>query len=239
VPTGQTVINNALTKLAINEPGGTPSVSDSTQALAELNNQWSSWGIDEGLIFSQQIVTKVLSAATTPNTIGTGASINTPAPSRVYKAYIAGTNRNELKLVDAATYFAHNDLTASAVTPDEVYVDFNVDPTTGFANVYTWPVQSGAPTLNLLVGTPFSTWTLVTNYLLPPGYQDAIEWALAFRLAPTLGAIVPPQILQTVMEEGQKAEQRLRQFNRSNRQLPAGSEQLPPLQEQAAAKGSQ
>lgn len=237
MPTGQTVINNALTKLAINELGATPSVSDSTSALAELNNLWSDWSIDEGLIFAQIIVSKALAAATTPNTIGTGGSINTQFPPRVYGAYIAGTNRNELRVVDAKTYFGHNDLTASAVTPEEVYVDFNVDPTTGFANVYTWPVQSGTPTLNLLVACTFAAWALATNYIIPPGYQDAIEWALAFRLAPSFGAIVPPQILQTVMDQGQKAEQRLRQYNRANRQLQAGTEQLPPLQEAIAAKG--
>lgn len=237
MPTGQVVINNALTKLTINELGGTPSVTDSTAALSELNNQWGSWGIDEGLIFSQIILTKALAAGVTPNTIGTGGSINAQSPPKVYAAYIAGTNRNELKIVDAKTYFGHNDLTASAVTPDEVYIDFNVDPTTGLGNVYTWPIQSGTPTLNLLVSVPFQAWALAVNTILPPGYQDAIEWALAFRLIPSFGAIVPPQIQQSVMAEGQKAEQRLRQMNRANRQLPAGSEQLPPLQESIAAKG--
>lgn len=237
MPTGQTIVNNALTKLAINELGGTPSVSDSTAALSELNNMWGSWGVDEGLIFAEQIVSHALAASTPSYTIGPGGLFAVvQGPSRVYGAFIAGQPRVMLKVVDAAQYWAHHDLAATAVIPDEVYVDFNIDPTTGLAKVYVWPTTTGSPTLDILVGCPFAVWALAVNYLLPQGYQDAIEWALAFRLVPSFGAIVPQQILQTVMAEGTKAEQRLRQFNRANRQLQTGLEQLPPLQESVAAQ---
>ncbi len=235
MPTGQAVINGAFGKLGILELGGTPSASDSGVALNELNNQWNGWGIDEGLIYAEIILSKALTAATTPNTIGTGGSINAQSPPRVYSAYInTASGRNELKVVTAAQYNSHNDLAAAAVCPDEVYVDFNVDPTTGLANAYTWPVQTGTPTLNLLVSAPFVAWALAVNTILPPGYQDAIEWALAFRLIPAFSMMIPPQMAQTIAAEGQKSELRLREMNKATRQLQPGMEQLQPPQPKVA-----
>ncbi len=52
MPTGQAIINSALTAIGILEQGGTPSVSDSVDALSELNAAWNAWGIDDGLIYA-------------------------------------------------------------------------------------------------------------------------------------------------------------------------------------------
>lgn len=233
--TGQTLVSNALTKLTINELGATPSASDSTSALNELNNMWGSWGIDDGLIPAVGPITKALTANVGSYTIGAGATFNIANPGRVYAAYIAVTgNRNEVKVVDAKTYFSHNDLAAAAGTPDEVYVDFNIDPATGFGTVKLWPIQTGTPTLELTVSQSFVAWTLGGAQFIAEGYQDAVEWALAWRLIPMFGPIVPQQIAETVMQEGQKAEQRLRQMNRANRQLQTGTEQLLPPGESPA-----
>ncbi len=144
MPTGQVIVTNALTTLGINEQGAVPSASDSVDALAELNSMWQAWGIDEGLIYALTSVTKALTANVGSYTIGTGAAFNTTLPSRIYRAFITSTgNRNEIEIVNAEKYYSHNDLTAAAATPDEVYPDFNVDPTTGFASVRLWPIQTG------------------------------------------------------------------------------------------------
>ncbi len=229
MPTGTTIVTNALTILGIVEQGGTPSASDAQDGITELNQMWDAWGIDEGLIFAVQQVSKALTAATASMTIGSGATWNIPVPNRVYKAFITTTgNRNEIKVVSSDTYFAHNDLTASATTPDEVYIDFNVSPTTGFATVYTWPVQSGTPTLELTVGTTFTLWDSSTNIDIPQGFQDAITYALAWRLINRFGMIVPQTIQQSVAGLAEKAELRIREMTKINRQLPAGAEMLQP-----------
>lgn len=241
MPTGTVIVTNALTKLGIVELGASISASDLAAGLSELNNQWQAWGIDEGLIFAVQTTLYALTGGTGTYNIGPGATapFNVPAPARIYQAaFVTAGGRNELEIVDRAKFFSHNDPNAAAVAPDELYPDFNISPTTGFATLNLWPIPSvSAASLELEAAAVFTAWTASANYLLPQGYQDAIEWALAFRLIPLFQMIVPPQIAQTVQQEGIKSEQRLRQMNLINRKLPIGTEQLPPLQEAAAAKG--
>ena len=84
---------------------------------------------------------------------------------------------------------------------------------------------------------PFTNWTLVTNYQLPPGYQDTIEWALAFRMLPTFGVAVQQQVAAVVQAEGVKAEARLRKSNQINRQLPDAAVMVPSEQPKPGPQG--
>lgn len=296
MPSGQTIINNALTILGINEQGGSPSASDSVDALVELNSMWEAWGIDEGLIFAVLSAQYSLTAYIGAYTIGVGGTFKAARPSRIYKAVVVsgltfsgtttstsktittantqglglgqalsgtgiaantvitgivdntsigisiaatasgtvtitalGANRNELKIVEAEAYYAHNDLGALASTPEELYPDFNVD-SSALATLRLWPVPTfsgGAPKLELETGVTFATWTLVANYNLPQGYQDAIQYALAMRLIPRFGMIVPQEIAQVVMAVGAKAEQRIREANAVNRLRPPEAMAVP------------
>lgn len=225
--TGQQIVNAALTILGILMPGGTASGSDSTDLLAELNAMWDAWQIDAGLIFSILKVTGALSANVASYTIGTGATINVDRPSKIFSAFIVATvgsasNRNELKIVSAAEYYRHNDLAASASTPDELFPDFNVAKATNFGTVYLWPVPTvpTATSLELEVGVPFFTWDLATTVYIPYGYLDALQYALAWRAIPRFGAAVMPNIAEYVSNIGSKAEARIRAMNAQNLQTP-------------------
>lgn len=228
--TGQQMVNSALTILGILEQGGTPSASESQDGLYELNGMWNAWGIDEGLIFGVQSITKALTAAVPSYTVGPAGAFVTPAPSKIYQAFIVASDgsRNEIEVVNAARYYAHNDLAASAVTPDEVYPDFNVISSTGLVTIYLWPVPSGTPTLQLITGAEFTTWTLNGTYYVPQGFLDAIQYALAWRLIPRFGVVVPQQIAQEVAMLGEKSELRIREMNKANRLLQPGTEMLAP-----------
>ena len=238
MPSGQVIVNGALTTLGILEQGGTPSTSDSTDALNELNNLWGSWSIDEGLIMAERSEQFALTSSIGSYTIGPTGVFSTQTPARLYKAFFVNAGgRNELDVVNAERYYSHNDLSAAAVAPDECYLDFNIDSVTGLESVKIWPVVSVSSTfLELLMGAKFVTWNLVTNYNIPPGYQDAINYALAFRLIPRYGVAVNPEIVQTVTVEAQKAELRLRTANAMNRQRPLESMFLQPPQPAAAAR---
>lgn len=237
MPTGQVIVTGALTTLGISQQGGTPSASDSTDALNELNNQWDAWGIDEGLIYSILPVGPLaLVASTASYTIGTGATFNVPRPSRIYKAFLravvgAAIARKELNIVEALEYFAHGDLSAASASPDELYPNYDVDAS-GFAKLYLYPVPTcpTATTLELEAAVPFTAWTLVDNTFLPKGYQDAINYALAFRLIPRFGAIVPDQVQKMVIANGMKAEERIRAMNAINRKLTPTAAKVPTTQ---------
>lgn len=238
--TGQQVVNGALTALGILEQGGTPSVSDSTDMLTELNNAWDAWGIDEDFIFAeqQQPFAWVANAQSVPVGPAAGAPFNIPVPSRVYRAYWTDSIgvRTEIEVVNTAKYARHKDLFASAKAPDEVYLDFNVASDKGDISMALFPVPNLNGTLELNTAALFSAWTLNGNYAIPQGFADTLNYALAWRGLPRFGAIVQQQVAEVVRDLGLKAEGRIKEMNAINRQRPlppnppmnAGAGQLPP-----------
>lgn len=234
--TGQTVVTNALVTIGVYGMGEIPSVSDSNDALAELNDMWEAWGVDEGLIFAvqKQVFAWPLNVASNP--IGTTATapFNVALPTRLYAAYwipMSGP-RVPLRLVNSTTYYEHRDLSASsALSPDELYADWLVSQSGNNSNLSLWPVPAAAGSLEIDTGAPFSTWTLNGVYALPLGYQDAINYVLASRLIPRYGVVVNEQIAARVDEKAQGAEDRIRQMNLVNRQMKPGSEVNPVMAE--------
>ena len=162
---------------------------------------------------------------------GTGFTVNVTTVST------PGQNRTELEIIEASTYRAHNDLSASAQTPDELYPDFVVDQD-GLMRLYLWPIQNVASTLELDTAVPFTSWTLTNPYSIPNGMEDPIEWALAWRAMSGFGQAIDQATAQMVAANGEKAEMRLREMNKFNRKLPAGMEAAPAPQP-AAQPGRQ
>lgn len=222
-PTGQQIITNALTYLGINEQGGVPNTSDSNAALEILNSTWDGWGIDEGLIYAVTTTQYALTSGTGSYSFGpTGvAPFNVTPPSRIYKAvFVSATNRTPLRIVSQEEYFSHGDLAAAAKQPEEVYYDWNLAPGTGNGTIYLWPVQNVAGSnLELETANKFVAWALGTAYFIPPGYQDAIEWVLAFKCLPMFGVAVSQAVAQMVTANALKGEARLREMNALNRKL--------------------
>ena len=155
------------------------------------------------------------------NTSATISNAATATATLTGTIYATTGNRNEIRIVEAGKYYDHNDLGATARTPDEIYPDYLSSGSTGTMNLYLFPVPSTVPiAIELDMAVNFSTWALATNYNIPPSVQDAIEWATAFRLLSTFGVAVMPQVAQIVAAEGQKSEARLRATNSFNRQMP-------------------
>lgn len=232
MPTGQQLINGALTDIMILEQGGTPNASDSTSALNELNNQWDGWGIDDGLIYGTLAKSYVWPLNTSTVAIGPAAAapFNVAPPTRVYEAYFATPNvpRRKLKLIPRELYFDHADLSASsALAPEELYIGWGIDGATGDFNMSAWPMVSVNWTLELEQAIPFFTWDLATNFFVPPGYKDPIQKALAYRLLSQFGSAVQPQVAEVVMRLGMAAEARIREMNRINRLMQPGMERQP------------
>ncbi len=123
MPTGQQIIDNALTILGILGQGETPSNSDTTDALGELNSAWDAWGIDEGLIYAQISQRFPLTAnigqytigqvqAAPPLGVGAVPMFNAQRPSRIYNAYITfatGGAISTSSLGDGGQGYAVND----------------------------------------------------------------------------------------------------------------------------------
>lgn len=128
-----------------------------------------------------------------------------------------GTNRSPLEIVGATEYFAHNDLSASATTSDEIYFDYAM----GILKAYLFPVCS-CPTATFLEARTWqaiAVFALETNVDLADGYEDAIVYALAYRCIPRYGAVINPEVAATVTAIGVTAKDRIKKLNVENRLL--------------------
>ena len=225
MPYGQVLINNALTILGILEQGGTPSNSDAADALVTLNSYWEAAGIDEGWIYAVQQQQCTWTATHASAGIGpTAASpFNVAVPSRIYNAtFVLSTGvRVPLNIVPQEHYFGHHDLTAAALVPDELYYDYNIDPALGSGTLYLYPAPSSTGAkLELENAATFADFTLAGLYMLPQGFQDALQEILAWKLLTHYGAAIAQQTAEVVRENGTKAEQRVRAMNARNRMIP-------------------
>lgn len=161
--------------------------------------------------------------------IGAGLTFN------VTNATNGGQQRTMLKIVNADTYYGHRDLSATTFTPDELYPDYLPD-VDGFTRLYFYPIPSNTspPAVEIVTAVGIALWTLGGNQFVPQGYRDLIENALAYRLLSFFG-IQDQAIIDNITAKGLKAESRMREMNKRNRQLMAGSELPPAVQEQAEA----
>jgi len=225
--TSQVIITNAISALGMCEQGGTPSVSDSNDALARLNMLLGQWRIQEMFIWSVGLSTSSLVANQRSYQIGPGAADfgTLPRPDYIEDAYIglAGPNpaktvNHELRLIGQPEYNAKADLNAAAAIPEELYND-RASP---FSTLYLYPVPRCATATTLLLATwaQIADWPdLVTAVDLPDGYAEAITNALAIRLAPMFGAAVATEVMQVCSGLAQQAEQNIRALNAKARGL--------------------
>ncbi len=155
MPTGQTIINNALTALNILDAGGAPSGSESTDLLGELNTMLDGWATEETLVPSvrtdQYPLTANLNpyalgpvtAATAGNLLGTKTAIsaisNAAAAVMTYAALTPALASTQLVLISG---FTGNWAPANGVWPITV-----ASPTT-----FSIPIDSTG--FGVIAGTP-------------------------------------------------------------------------------------
>jgi len=237
MPTGQQIVSNALLSLGLLDAGGSPSASESTDLLQELNTQVDAWGTDELLIPSITKTQFALTANQASYTYGTGGNFNAARPVRVDQAVFvatvgAGTTRKPLRIVGSTEMFAHADSAAAATSAEQVYFDYA--NAAGLMKAYFYPVPS-CPTASFAefeTWTPIAAFALATNVTLPPGYQDALQQSLAFRCLSRYGSAVSQATAQVVADLAKSAKARIMKLNQENRVLPR--ELLADAQQQGA-----
>lgn len=177
-----------------------------------------------GLYIGQSVVGAGVPQGAVILSISTNVSITISANATATAAVTllaGGNDRNPLDIIEALKYYSKNDLGATAQTPQELYPDYNADAN-GFGRLYLWPIPLLVDPgfLELDSAVTFSAWALGTNYNIPQGYRDWLNYGLASRLLPRYGAAVDKSIAEYVMMRAEKAEARLRAANAFNRRLP-------------------
>ena len=242
-----TVTGGAPTASSIGDPGTGYAVNDTGVVLGASGTN-STYVVNA--VNAQGGVTNVTLMGGTGYSAGNGKQTQTAGGQpgsgigltvNITTVSAEGQTRTDLNIVSAPTYFGHRDLSASSLTPDELYPDFNPDQD-GFMRLHLWPVpnQNVTSTCEIDINVNFSQWSLTGSYTLNWGYLDALQYVLAYRLAARFGALVNPATLQQIGGLAMKAEERLRQMNTINRKLPEGAaatpQVTPPPQQQPAGR---
>lgn len=216
----QILINNALVNLGILEQGGTPSVSDSNEALTRLNYMLQQWRIQNKFVPSISSTPYALTATQAIYPIGPAATapFNVPRPTFIQRASIQLSTGPivPVRLITQEEYRAITDLTATAAYPQVLYND-RASPA---SNLYLWPTPTGTPNLILDAWFQLASFaTLATTADLPDGYPEAISNALAVRLLSMFGVAVAQPVAEVVSALAKQAEAAIVELNAAARGL--------------------
>jgi len=198
--TAQDLIKGAYRSIGVIGRGKTLSSFLGQQGLEALNQMLGMWSTQSFLIPSRTSEDIAIPSFAISFTIGTGGELNTTRPIEIVDGYIsAGGTDYPLTIFTLGEF---NDITYknSGNLPGrmwyepsyplgKVFFDCKID------DAYTLHIESYKPLSSLA--------TLSTSFSLPEGYEEAIKFNLALRLAPENGKN-PSAIVVGLATEGVK-----------------------------------
>jgi hypothetical protein len=174
------LISSSLRKLSILGAGENLTAEDATDGLNSLNQMLSSWSADGQVIFSRSVDSIPLTSGLQTYTMGIGGAINTARPAGITQATInLGSTVYMLNIWNSNVISTQGFPTLQGI-PSDIYVN-NGNP---LLTLQLYPVPIGGLTLNIYSMKPLSSLALNDTVDLPPGFEEAIIYNLAVRIAP-------------------------------------------------------
>lgn len=182
--TGRDIVTSALKKIGALAPGESLDASEAVDGLSELNRMLGSWSNEHLLIYSRVREQLALTASDGVYTMGSSGDLNTTRPVAFDEvAILDGTSELPVRIVSLSEWQAIQ-VKDSDGTPSVLFDDGGYPLRT----LRLYPRPSQAYTLVLWSTKPLTQIaTLDTELSLPPGYEDALVYNLAIRLAPEYG----------------------------------------------------
>lgn len=186
--TGLDLVSAALRKIGAVASGETVDAASSTDALAELNRMLATWSTEGLLIYSKVRETFTLTGGVGSYSMGPGATLDTTRPMKIVDAAISISGLEYRLRVITVDEYARVTLKSLQGIPGYLYPEGTYPNET--LNLY--PVPTTNYTLVTYSAKPLSSVaTLSATISFPPGYEDALVYNLAVRLAPEYGRQVP------------------------------------------------
>ncbi len=191
--TATTIITSALDLIGAYGVGESLSADDAASGLRRLNAMMSSWAIQPQTIpvIRREVFDVVANQST--YTIGSGADFNTSRPSMLTNAaLLLNTSSPAIEIPIA---ILTDDMYAAIAIKTQTNVQFTsiyYNPTfttSGWGTIFLWPVPTTAAN-DVVIYRPeqLSEFTnLTAQYQVPNGYEEALSYNLAARLAAPFG----------------------------------------------------
>lgn len=185
------LIKRTLRKINVYQPGEDITPEDFTDCLEELNAMLDSWSNNSLIAPTKTRISEVLVASQASYTIGTGGDLNVARPSRIEHAFVRDGGGNDCALTEIGLgQYNSIGLKTSTGLPSQYYFE-NSSP---LAKVYLYPVPDSSYTLYMDAWYQFTRYVANDEIVLPLGYEDAIVYNLALRVALDNGKVVSPTV---------------------------------------------
>jgi len=181
--TGLEYITGALQLIGVYQDGEAVPPASSTIGLKWLKAMLGTWSSDLDTIYASVLDTFTLTASDGEYTLGpTGDFVTTSRPNHFLRAKVRDTQNIDHDLVIRPLREYEDFLLKEP--GDSLPQFFGYNMTHPNIEVRIWPPPDTADTLRLTSFQDLATATLASEYSVPPGYDNAIQWNLAVILAP-------------------------------------------------------
>jgi hypothetical protein len=201
------LIQMALRKLSVLAKGQVPDTEDYTNATQAFNLLISEYRALGMPLWARNSYTFSPVASTNTYNIGTGQTLNTPYPLKMYQAvYLpsGGTNYN----MDLIAEYNYNLLPTNAQGKP---IQLTYQPGNNIGVIGIWPTPTSSETsdtITIVYQRPFEYMTATSDTLdMPEEWYTPIVYGLATRLAPEWGIGLPDR--QTLAKESEMYLQRV------------------------------
>ena len=185
------LIRRSLRLIRAIDPSEVPTAHEEADTLQALNAMLKTLGLDEFFISATETINISLSDG--DFTVGTGGDVDTPALAEIR------TVNGSLLPLSQAEYLAG--VAGFYYNPSKPF---------GILSIRGVPVDS-------LQIVPTTQLAASNDIALPDGYEEALTYALAIRIAPEFGKSVSPE----VAEIAARSMSSLKRFNAARKQTPA------------------
>ena len=189
--TAEDLITDALVLTGALAAGETPSDNDAQDALRRLNRMVSGWRNQRLLCYVVENTEYPFVSSQSEYTIGPGGDFDQVRPQFLSYAGLLLANTSpevEIKLqvvnVKDWSYQSVKDQTSTQPTQVYYYTQFpSSGADAGLGKLIFWPVPLDVNSVRLYCPKSIEEFAnLSTDYSFAPGYEDALEYGLAYRL---------------------------------------------------------
>ena len=179
----QTIIDRALRLICAIASGESPTTAESNDGLTALNAMISSWQTEKLNVYAFVDTAFTMSNGDSSYTVGPAGNFAlTPRPPTIENCYIRANNIDyQVELIDKDKWISIPDKTSDS----DIAIYAYYEPTLATGTLQLWPVPNAAYSLHIVTWTTLAELAAVgTTITLPQGYEDALAYNLAIRVAP-------------------------------------------------------
>lgn len=200
--TGLDIIKGAMRKIGALTKSDVPDDNEAQDALNSLNAILSSWSNESNKVYARTTETFSTVAGSSSYTIGVGHLFNTTRPIKIITAYTRdGSDDYPIDVITDENYAL---ITSKSVRGRPYYM--NYIPSSPDGVIKLWPTPDKVYSLTIISEKELSSVTLAADITFPPGWQRALEYALAVDLAPEYGQPIDGALLGVAQDAIRKIE---------------------------------